>query len=250
MFHTAVHVAGAIATLVEQARAAVLAHAIRTSTRNVQRMGTSPKPTAWIGFGAIAVAVLAAAYCLGRLSAKGDNQPRSHQAVASKDGPDLRSALSAARNRLASCEEILQHRDNHLQKREGKPRTSEDIPTPPPQPEPSEQCIIASRAKELKWMSANCRDFRWQFTAYEEILGSSTLDCGTILSIRELAQTQYSICADVARSFEDTSQPDVTSDILGIDAMESAYMTKGEYGDVDINELVKNPACIARMLTE
>ncbi|MGK3963456.1 hypothetical protein WMF38_04620 [Sorangium sp. So ce118] len=213
-------------------------------------MGTSPKPMAWIGFGAIAVAVLTAAYCLGRLSATGDNQPHSHQAVDSKDGPDLRSALSAARERLASCEKTLQHRDNHLQKREGKPRTSEDIPTPSPQPEPLEQCIIASRAKELKWMSANCRDFRWQFNAYEEILGSSTLDCGTVLSIRELAQTQYSICAAVVRSFEDTSQPDVSSDILGIDAMESAYMTKSEYGDVDIDELVKNPACIASMQTK
>ncbi|WP_437664525.1 hypothetical protein [Sorangium sp. So ce1182] len=213
-------------------------------------MGTSPKPTAWIRFGAIAVAVLAAAYGLGRISAKRDNRPHSHQAVAIKDGPDLRSALSAARKRLASCEKTLQHRDHHLQKREGKPRNSEDIPTPSPQPEPSEQCIITSRAKELKWMAANCRDFRWQFNAYEEILGSSTLDCSTVLSVRDLAQAQYSICAAVARSFEDNSQPDVTSDILGIDAMESAHMTKSEYGDVDIDELVKNPACVARMRTE
>ncbi|WP_437947942.1 hypothetical protein WME98_45635 [Sorangium sp. So ce296] len=210
-------------------------------------MGTSPKPTAWIGFGAIAIAVLAAAYGLGRISAKGDDQPHSHQAVTSKDDPDLRSALSAARKRLANCEKTLQHRDHHLQKREGKPHTTEDNPTPSPQPESTEQCVIASRAKELKWMAANCRDFRWQFNAYEEILGSSTLDCGTVLSIRDLAQTQYSICAAVVRSFEDTSQPDVASDILGIDAMESAYMTKSEYGDVDVDELVKNPECIARM---
>ncbi|WP_437767749.1 hypothetical protein WMF27_17370 [Sorangium sp. So ce281] len=54
----------------------------------------------------------------------------------------------------------------------------------------------------------------------------------------------------VLRRFESASLPDVTSDVRGINAMESAYMTKDEYGDIDIDELVKNPECIARMQTE
>ncbi|WP_437589682.1 hypothetical protein [Sorangium sp. So ce1000] len=40
------------------------------------------------------------------------------------------------------------------------------------------------------------------------------------------------------------------SDVRGIDAMENAYIFRSEYGDIDINELVKNPACIARMQAE
>ncbi|AUX19795.1 hypothetical protein SOCEGT47_002480 [Sorangium cellulosum] len=96
----------------------------------------------------------------------------------------------------------------------------------------------------------DCREFVWLFNAYKEILGSSTIDCETVLSIRDLAQTQHSICTAIIRLLEDPSQPDVTSSILGLSAMESAYVFKSEHGDVDIDELVKNPACIARMQAE
>lgn len=99
-------------------------------------------------------------------------------------------------------------------------------------------------------MAENCRDFRQQFNAYEEILSNTSLDCESVLSIRNLAIGQSSICSAVLRHFESASQPDVTSDVRAINAMESAYMTKDEYGDVDIDALVKNPECIARMQVE
>ncbi|WP_437330205.1 hypothetical protein [Sorangium sp. So ce381] len=213
-------------------------------------MGTSPKPITWIGFGTIAVAVLAAAFHLGRISAESDKKPQARHDAASKSDSYLQATLSVARKRLASCENSLQHRDPQLQKRERMLRGNEDESAPSPEPELSEQCVIRSLAKELHGMATNCRNFKRQFSAYEEILGSSTIDCETILSIRDLAQAQYSKCIAVARSFEDASQPDVTSSILGLDAMESAYMFSSEFGDVDVDELVKNPECIARMRTE
>ncbi|XXY49353.1 hypothetical protein WME91_56020 [Sorangium sp. So ce269] len=213
-------------------------------------MGTSPKPKIWVELGAIAVAALAVAYNLGRISVENDNQPQSRQDTASENDRHLQSTLSVARKRLANCEKTLQRRDHRPQKSEEKPHTGEEKTTPSSGPELSEQCIIASQAKELHRMATNCWNFRRQFDAYNEILGSGTIDCETVLSVRDLAQAQYSICSAVIRSFEDTSRPDVTSDILGLDAMESAYMFRSDYGDVDIDKLVKNPACIARMQTE
>lgn len=198
----------------------------------------------------VAVAVLAAAFHLGKISAEGDKKTQALHDVASKNDSYLRATLSVAQKRLASCEKSLQHREPQLQKKERTPRANEDESTPSPKPELSEQCVIRSLAKELHRMATNCRNFSWQFNAYEEILGSSAIDCGTILSIRDLAQAQYSNCIAVARSFEDASRPDVTSTILGLDAMESAYMFRSEFGDVDVDELVKNPECIARMRTE
>lgn len=213
-------------------------------------MGTSPKLTTWIGLGSIAVAALATAYNLGRSSAESDSRPQSHQDAASKDDPTLRSTLRATRRRLAICERDLQRRVHHLQKREAKPHTNEENVTPSPEPELPEQCIIASRASELHTLATSCWYFRWQFSSYKTILGSSTLDCETVLSIRDLARNQYSTCTAVARSFEDASQPDVTSDPRGLDAMENAYLHEREYGDLDVDELVRNPACIARMQSE
>ncbi|MGK3983050.1 hypothetical protein WME99_08420 [Sorangium sp. So ce136] len=213
-------------------------------------MGTSPKPATRIGFGAIAVAALAAAYNLGRISAESDSQPQSRQDAANKNAPHLQSTLSVTRNRLANCEKTLQRSDPYLQKREKKPHTNEDKPTPSPDSDLSEQCLIASQPNDLHNMSMDCRDFWWLFKAYEEILGSSTIGCETVLSIRDLAQAQHSICTAIIKFLEDPSQPDVTSSILGLSAMENAYLFKSEHGDVDIDELVKNPACIARMQTE
>ncbi|WP_433929483.1 hypothetical protein AB3662_37725 [Sorangium cellulosum] len=213
-------------------------------------MGTSPTPTTWIGLGSIAVAALVVAYNLGRLSAESDKRAHPHQDVASKDDPDLRSTLSATRERLAICEKSLQRRDQHLQEREGKPHTNEDEPTPSPEPQLPKQCMIASAATQVHTLSANCTNFRRHFDAYKAILGSSTIDCETLLSIRDLARNQHSICVAIARSFEDGSHSDLTSDIRGIDAMENSYMLRSEYGDIDIDDLVKNPECIARMQTE
>ncbi|WP_437718439.1 hypothetical protein WMF45_19645 [Sorangium sp. So ce448] len=213
-------------------------------------MGTSPKPTTWIGLGAIAVAALAAAYSLGKISAESDKQPQWRQDAASKNNTVLQSTLSVARKRLASCEKTLQRRDDHPQKRDENPHADEDKPAPSPEPELSEQCIVKSQAKELYMMAENCRNFRWQFRAYNEILGSDMIDCETVLSIRELAQDQYSACSAVIRHFESASRPDAASDIRGIDAMESAYMFRSDYGDIDVDDLMKNPACIARMQAE
>ncbi|WP_438011094.1 hypothetical protein WME89_21945 [Sorangium sp. So ce321] len=213
-------------------------------------MGTLPKPTTWIGFGAIAISALAAAYNLGKISAESNKQPESRQDAASKDDPDLQSTLSVTRKRLASCEKALQRRDHHPQEREGHPHTSEDKRTPSRKPELPEQCRIESQASELEMLAVNCRNFSGTFGAYKAILSSSTIDCETVLSIRDLARDQYSDCSDVVRSLEDASRPDVTSDRRGISAMESAYMFKSYYGDVDIDGLVKNPACIARMQTQ
>jgi hypothetical protein len=165
-------------------------------------MGTSPKPTTWIGLGIVAVATLAAAYNLGRTSAESGSRPQRHQHVASKDDPDPRSALSVAQKRLASCEKTLQRRNHHLQKREEKPHANASNPTLPPAPGPPEQCIIVSQATDL---TANCTNFRRHFNAYKEILGSSTLDCRTVLSIRKLALKQSSICAIVPRTRPDRS---------------------------------------------
>jgi hypothetical protein len=213
-------------------------------------MRTSPKPTTWIGLGVIAVAALAAAYNLGRISAESDKQPRSRQDAASKNDPYLESSLSVTRKRLANCEKTLQRSDPHLQKSENKPHANEDKPTLSPESELLKQCIIASQPNDLHNMSMDCRDFWWLFSAYEEILGSSALDCETVLSIRDLAQTQHSICTAIVSFLEDPSQPDVASSILGLGAMENAYVFKSEHGDVDVDELVKNPACVDRMQAE
>ncbi|XXT24768.1 hypothetical protein WME94_24870 [Sorangium sp. So ce429] len=209
-------------------------------------MGTSPKPTTWIVLGSIAVAALAAAYTMGRISAESDNQTQSHHDVASKDDPDLRSTLSATRERLASCEKALQLRNHHLEKREEQSRSDASNPTLSPAPDPK-QCIAASQAKDL---TANCTNFRRHFNAYKAILGSSTLDCGTVLSIRDLAWKQYSICAIITRSSDGSSQPDATNDPRGINSMENAYIIRSEHGEIDMNDLVKNPECIARMQAE
>lgn len=213
-------------------------------------MKTSPKPTRWLAFGVIAIATSAATYNLGRASMESENQYQTHQDAARNDDSDVRLVLSVTRNRLVNCEKTLQRRDHHSQKREEKPHVGEGSPTHPSEPALSKQCDIASRATELNRMAENCRDFRWQFNAYEEILSSTSIGCESVLSIRDLARDQFSICSAVIRHFESASQPDVTSDIRGISAMESAYMTRDEYGDVDIDELVKNPECIARMQVE
>jgi hypothetical protein len=213
-------------------------------------MKTSPKPTKWIGFWVITIVASATAYNLGRASAESNNQYQSRQDAARDDDSDARSALSVTRKKLVSCEKTLQRRDHPIQKREGKNHAGEGGPTPPPEPALSKQCDIASRATELNRMAENCRDFRWQFNAYEEILSSTSIDCESVLSFRELARDQFSICSAVIRHFESALQPDVTSDIRGLSAMENAYVTKDEYGDVDIDELVKNPECIARMQVE
>ncbi|XYI02966.1 hypothetical protein ACMHYB_25710 [Sorangium sp. So ce1128] len=210
-------------------------------------MGTSPKPTTWIVSGSIAVAALAAAYTMGRISAESDSRTQSHHDVASKDDPDLRSTLSAIRERLASCEKTLQRRNHHLQKREEKPHANANSPTVSPAPELPKQCIVVSQATDL---TANCTNFRRHFNAYKAILGSSTLNCGTVLSIRDLAWKQYSICAIITRSLDGASQPDATSDPRGINSMEKPYIIRSEHGDIDMNDLVKNPECIARMQTE
>jgi hypothetical protein len=214
-------------------------------------MGTSQKPTTWIVLGFIAIAALAATYKLRRIWRESDNQSQSHQDAASKDDPDLRSTLSATQKRLASCEKDLQHRDHHLQKREGKPHSNEDNPTRSPEPESEpecpKQCIIASQARSVNTMGTNCRNFRWHFDAYKAILGSSTLDCDTILSIRDLAQMQYSICVSIIKVDEDVHFQDATSDPLAVGAVEDAYTTRSEYGDINIDELVKNPECMTRM---
>lgn len=213
-------------------------------------MGTSPKPIRWIGFGAIAVAALAAAYNLGKISAESSEQPRARQDAAGESNPDLRSALSVTRKRLASCETTLQRRDHHAQKREGHLHVNEGKRAPSPVPELTEQCRIELQASELEVLAMDCRIFSGLFGAYKAILGSDTIDCETILSIRDLARDQYSTCSDVVRSLEDASRPDVTSDRRGIHVMESAYMFKSYYGDIDIDELVKSPACVDRMRAE
>lgn len=200
--------------------------------------------------GSIAIAALAAAYNLGRISAERDDRNQPHRDVASKDDPDLRSTLNATRKQLASCEKTLQRRDHHLQQIEGKPHTNEDKPTPSPEPELPKQCMIASAATQVHTLSANCTNFRRHFDAYKAILGSSAIDCETVLSIRDLARNQHSICVVIAKSFEDGSHSDLMSDVRGVDAMENSYMLRSEFGDIDINELVKNPECIARMQTE
>lgn len=214
-------------------------------------MGTSPKSTTWIGLGTIAIAALAAAYNLGRTSAESGSRPQRHQDAASKDDPDLRSALSAAQKRLASCEETLQRHDQHLQKREETLHTNEDNPTPSPEPALPKQCIIASQVKSLHMLAANCRSFRRHFDAYKTILGSSTIHCEIVLDIVSMAHVQSSFCAAIIRTSEGTTYQDAMSDPLAIAAAEDAYATRNEYGDPgDIKALVKNPECIAQMRTE
>ncbi|WP_437718453.1 hypothetical protein WMF45_19710 [Sorangium sp. So ce448] len=213
-------------------------------------MGTSPKPTTWIGFGAIAIAALTAAYNLGKISAESDEQPQARQDAASKNDPDPRSTLSVTRRRLASCEKTLQRRDHHREKGQEHPSTNEDKRPPSPKSERPEQCMIQLQASELAMLDVDCRGFLAGFGAYREILGSSTFDCETVLSIRDLARDQYSACSSIIRYFEDAPQPGVTGDRRSIGAMENAYTFKSYYDDVDIDELVKNPACIDPMQTE
>jgi hypothetical protein len=189
-------------------------------------MGTSPKPTTWIGLGFIAVAALAAAYTLGSTSAERGSRPQRHQDAASKDEPDLRSALSAARRRLASCEETLQRHDQHLQKREETLHTNEGNPTPSPEPALPKQCVVASQVKNLHMLAANCRSLRRHFDAYKTILGSSTINCEIVLDILSVAHAQSSYCAAIIRISEGTTYQEAMSDPLAIAATEDAYATK------------------------
>lgn len=208
-------------------------------------MKTSPKPTTWIGLGFIAVAALAA-YNLGRISAPSDNRPQTRQDVR-KNKPDLRSTLSATQQRLADCEKALLRRDDDLHEGARKPYISEANPTPSPERELSKQCIIAMQAQDLNIAGAHCRNFRRHFDAYKAILGNSTVGCETVLSIRDLAQRQRQTCALITRINEEPGSQDATSDPLAVGAVEDAYTITRKYGDIDINKLVKNPACIVRM---
>ncbi|MDC0681720.1 hypothetical protein [Sorangium atrum] len=212
-------------------------------------METSPKPKTWIALGSISVVALIA-YNLGRMSVANDNRLQSHQDAGSEGDPDLRSAVSATQKRLASCEKTLQRRDPHLQKREKEPYANEDNPTPPPEPKLPKQCIIAMQAKEQNMAAANCRDFRTHFDAYKAILGSNSIGCESVLSIRDLARMQYQICILIINVNEEISEQYATNGPIAIDAVEDAYATKSKHGDVDgIDALVKNPECIARMQT-
>lgn len=202
------------------------------------------------GSGVIVAAALAVAYNLGRTSTDSAIRPQRHQDATGKDDPALRSALRAAEERLARCQRNLQRYDEHVRQREGEPEANEASPTPSPEPARPNQCTTALQVNELHMLAASCRSFMGGFGAYKEILGSSTIDCDTVLSIRDLARDQYADCLDVLRYFEDASRPDVTSDRRGLHAMEVAYMFKSHYGDVDIDALVKNPACIDRMPAE
>ncbi|WP_437593737.1 hypothetical protein [Sorangium sp. So ce1000] len=211
-------------------------------------MKTSPKPTTWIGLGFIAVAALAA-YNLGRMSAPSDNRPQTRQDVR-KNKPDLRSTLSATQQTLAICEETRQRRDHDLHEGARKPYISEANATPSPERELSKQCIIAIQAQDLNIAGAHCRNFRRHFDAYKAILGSSTVGCETVLSIRDLAQRQRQICALITRINEEPGSQDATSDPLAVGAVENAYTIISKYGHIDIDKLVKNPACIVRMQAE
>ncbi|WP_437631755.1 hypothetical protein [Sorangium sp. So ce854] len=214
-------------------------------------MGTSPKPTIWIGLGLIAVAALAAAYNLGRTSAEGGSRHQRQQGAASKNDPDLRSALSTARKRLASCEETLQRHDQHLQQREDTLHTNGDESTPSPAPALPKECTIASQVKELQMLAANCRGLRRHFDAYKAILGSNTISCEIVLDVLSVAHVQSSFCATIIRANEGTVYRDAMSDPLAIAATEDAYATRNECGNPDdLRALVKNPECIAQLRTE
>lgn len=213
-------------------------------------MGTSSKPIAWIILGSISVAALVA-YNLGRISVANDSQPQSHQDAGSAGDPDLRSTVSATQKRLASCEKALQRRDPRPQKKEKEPYANEGNPTPPPEPELPKQCIIAMQEKEQNMVAANCEDFRKHFDAYKVILGNNTIDCESVLSIRGLARMQYQLCILIIKVDEELREQYATSGPIAIDAVEDAYATKSKHGDIDsIDDLVKNPECIARMQTK
>lgn len=99
--------------------------------------------------------------------------------------------------------------------------------------------------------AANCGSFRRHFDAYKAILGNNAIDCETVLSIRGLARIQYLLCVRITKVNEDAHFQDVMSDPIAIDAAEDAYTTRSKYGSLDnIDELVKNPECIARMHAE
>jgi hypothetical protein len=151
---------------------------------------------------------------------------------------------------LAICEETRQRRDQDPHEGARKPYSSEGNPTPSPERGLSKRCIIAMQAKDLNITGAQCRNFRRHFDAYKAILGSSTVSCETVLSIRDLARRQRQICALITRINEEPGTQDATSDPLAIGAIEDAYTISSKYGDVDMNKLVNNPACIARMQAE
>ncbi|WP_437767748.1 hypothetical protein WMF27_17375 [Sorangium sp. So ce281] len=199
--------------------------------------------------GFVAVAALAA-YNLGIISATSDNRPQTRQNVR-KNKPDLRSTLSATQQRLAICEETRQRRDDHPHEGAREPYNSSDgNPTPSPERGLSKRCIIAMQAQDLNITGAQCRNLRRHFDAYKAILGSSTVSCETVLSIRDLARRQRQICALITRINEEPGTQDATSNLLAAGAIEEAYTISSKYGDVDMNKLVNNPACIARMQAE
>ncbi|WP_437278559.1 hypothetical protein WME90_46335 [Sorangium sp. So ce375] len=208
-------------------------------------MKASPEPTTWIGLGFITVAALAA-YNLGRTSAPSDNRTQTRQDVR-KNKPDLRSTLSATQQRLAICEETRQRRHHDLHEGARKPYIREDNATPSPERELSKQCIVAIQAQDINITGNHCRNFRRHFDAYKAILGSSTVGCETVLSIRDLARRQRQICSLITRINEEPGTQDATSDPLAVGAVEDAYTVVSKYGNIDLDKLVKNPACIVRM---
>ncbi|KYG02608.1 hypothetical protein BE21_54690 [Sorangium cellulosum] len=104
------------------------------------------------------------------------------------------------------------------------------------------------QVKDLHMLAANCRSFRRHFDAYKTILGSSTIDCEIVLDIHSVAQGQSALCAAIIRISEGATYQDAMSDPLAIAAADDAYATRNEYGDLgNLNDLVKNPECKARM---
>ncbi|WP_437333273.1 hypothetical protein [Sorangium sp. So ce394] len=218
---------------------------LRSPSSHSITMELLSKPTKRIGFGLIAVAALVGAYTLGRTSVEVPEKSQTCQATASTSGPDLQSIINATQERLTSCENALYRHEQPLQKKEEQPRTNEDEPTASSHPEGSTECSTISQKKELQMMAKGCREFRKSFDAYKAILENDKINCETILAIRDLAQSQHSICVAIITANEDTSYQNLMRDPSISELVEDAYTFRDdEYSGLSIDGLVKNKRCL------
>jgi hypothetical protein len=87
-----------------------------------------------------------------------------------------------------------------------------------------------------------CQDFGQYADAFKVILGDPQIDCATVVAIQHLAQNQHLRCMSVIRAYESEAETLMENDRITF-VMRDAYHFRDEYGDENVDDWVKNPAC-------
>jgi hypothetical protein len=103
-------------------------------------------------------------------------------------------------------------------------------------------CKTVAEAKEMQMLADYCQDFGKYVEAYKAILANPQIDCETVVTIQRLAQNQHLRCMSVIRVYESEAETLMENDRITF-VMRDAYRFRDEYGDVNVDDWVKNPAC-------